>query len=447
MARARGDGDPRGFGLATAILMLLAVVIAASALFVAGQAWSKSNDAESSVAAASGTAVTLSEFSITPPMVTADVGGSLLVKNAGTVEHNLAIKDTDLATPMLKPGETATLDLASLEAGVYDIQCDVAGHAGAGMTGMLHLGTAGATDGSAAAAGGVDSAANDAVDARMAAPTKAFPARTKGLGAQLLAPTVLPDGTKRFDLTAKVTDWEVSPGKIVKAWTYNDVVPGPTIKVQPGDHVQVVLKNELPESTTIHYHGLVVPNAMDGVPDITQPPIKPGETFTYDFVAQGPAVGIYHSHDHAEHQVPDGLFAPFIVGDEPVPPGVTVSQEIPMVLNDAGVIGLTLNGKSFPATAPVVANRGDWVEIHYLNEGLQAHPMHLHGMPQLVIAKDGNPLPQPYSADTILVGPGERYTVLVHATEVGTWAFHCHILTHAEGDNGMFGMVTAFIVK
>jgi FtsP/CotA-like multicopper oxidase with cupredoxin domain len=239
----------------------------------------------------------------------------------------------------------------------------------------------------------------------------------------------------------------VSPGKKVQAWTYNGVVPGPTIKVQPGDHVQVVLKNELPQSTTIHYHGIIVPNAMDGVPDITQPPIKPGETFTYDFVARGPAVGIYHSHHHAEHQVPDGLFAPFIVGDEPVPAGVAVSQELPMVLNDAGVIGLTLNGKSFPATAPIVANLGDWVEIHYLNEGLQAHPMHLHGMPQLVIAKDGEPLPQPYSGDTILVGPGERYTVLVRATEPGTWAFHCHILTHAESDQGMFGMVTAFIVK
>jgi FtsP/CotA-like multicopper oxidase with cupredoxin domain len=281
----------------------------------------------------------------------------------------------------------------------------------------------------------------------MAERIKAFPAKTEGTGAQLLPPTVLADGTKRFDLTARVTDWQIEPGKTVRAWSYNGIVPGPTIKVAPGDHVQVVLTNELPQSTSIHYHGIVVPNAMDGVPDITQPPIKPGETFTYDFVAQGPAVGIYHSHHHAEHQVPDGLFAPFIVGDLPVPAGVTVSQEIPIVLNDAGVIGLTLNGKSFPATAPIAARFGEWVEIHYLNEGLQAHPMHLHGMPQLVIAKDGIPLAQPYSADTILVGPGERYSVLVNATEPGTWAFHCHILSHAEGDQGMFGMVTAFIVS
>jgi FtsP/CotA-like multicopper oxidase with cupredoxin domain len=446
VARARTDGDPRGFGLSTAILMLVAVVLAMSALVVAGQAWSRSNDAESSVAAASGTPVTLTEFAITPQMVQADVGGVLSVKNTGTVEHDLSIKGTDLKTPMLAPGETASLDLGDLEAGAYDLQCDVAGHAGAGMTGMLHLGNAAAASDESASAG-VNTAANDASDELMSERTKAFPAKTEGTGAQLLAPTVLVDGTKRFDLTAKVTDWEVEPGEIVQASTYNGVVPGPTIKVAPGEHVQVVLKNELSESTSIHYHGIIVPNAMDGVPDITQPPIKPGETFTYDFVAQGPAVGIYHSHHHAEHQVPDGLFAPFIVGDLPLPAGVAVSQEIPMVLNDAGVIGLTLNGKSFPATAPIAARLGEWVEIHYLNEGLQAHPMHLHGMPQLVIAKDGIPLAQPYSADTILVGPGERYSVLVHATELGTWAFHCHILNHAESDQGMFGMVTAFVVS
>lgn len=445
MARARNDGDPRGFGLATAILMLMAVIVAVSALFVAGQAWSRSNDAESTVAAASGTAVTLTEFAISPQMVQADVGGVLSVKNAGSVDHNLSIKGTDLATPMIKPGETASIDLGDLKAGAYDLQCDVAGHAGAGMTGMLHLGTEAAHGEDVQA--GVNTATNDADDERMAARTKEFPAETEGTGAQLIEPTVLADGTKRFDLTAKVTDWEVEPGKTVQAWTYNGVVPGPTIKVGVGDHVQIVLENELPQSTSIHYHGILVPNAMDGVPDITQPPIKPGETFTYDFVTREPAVGIYHSHHHAEHQVPDGLFAAFLVGDQPVPAGVTVSQEIPMVLNDAGVVGLTLNGKSFPATAPIVANRDEWVEIHYLNEGLQAHPMHLHGMPQLVISKDGIPLAQPYSADTVLVGPGERYSVLVHATEPGTWAYHCHILNHAESEQGMFGMVTAFVVQ
>ena len=120
-----------------------------------------------------------------------------------------------------------------------------------------------------------------------------------------------------------------------------------------------------------------------------------------------------------------------------------------MVLNDAGAIGLSLNGKSFPATAPVMAAPGETVEIHYFNEGLQIHPMHLHGIPQLVVAKDGFPLPQPYTVDTLNVAPGERYTVIVQPTEEhkGVWAYHCHILNHAERDTGMFGMVTTFIVQ
>jgi FtsP/CotA-like multicopper oxidase with cupredoxin domain len=310
---------------------------------------------------------------------------------------------------------------------------------------MLMVGGGSATEASSTA--GVNTAANNAIDNKMAAVTKAFPAKTAGVGAQVMAPVILPDGTKEFDLTAKITDWEVSPGKIVKAWTYNGTVPGPTIKVNDGDKVRVVLKNELPESTVVHFHGLEVPNAMDGVPDITQPPVKPGESFTYEFVAHGPAVGMYHSHDHAEHQVSDGMAGAFLVGDEPVPPGVAVSQQVPMVLNDAGIIGLTLNGKSFPATAPIVAKQGDWVEVNYFNEGLQIHPMHLHGLPQLVIAEDGFAVPNPYQVDTLTVAPGQRFTVLIHATDKGVWAYHCHILNHAESDAGMFGMVTAFIVQ
>jgi len=136
-----------------------------------------------------------------------------------------------------------------------------------------------------------------------------------------------------------------------------------------------------------------------------------------------------------------------IIGEEPTPAGITPVSENVMMLNDAGTIGLTLNGKSFPATAPLTAKLGDWIEVHYMNEGMTVHPMHLHGLAQLVIAKDGYPVPQPYDADTILVGPGERYTVLVHADQPGTWVWHCHILTHAEREDGMFGMVTAMVVK
>ena len=156
---------------------------------------------------------------------------------------------------------------------------------------------------------------------------------------------------------------------------------------------------------------------------------------------------MYHSHFDAAKQVGNGMAGAFLVGEEPLPAGTVVAQETTMMLNDTGTIGFSLNGKSFPATAPIVAKLGDWVEVHYMNEGVMAHPMHLHGPAQMVIAKDGFPVPQPYRADTIMVGPGERYTVLVHADSVGTWAWHCHILPHAEREDGMFGMVTALVVK
>jgi len=289
---------------------------------------------------------------------------------------------------------------------------------------------------------------NEQMDAAMEKSIKAFPAKTQGVGGQDLAPKVLADGTKQFELTASVVKWEVESGRFVDAWTYNGTVPGPTLRAEPGDKVQVVLHNQLPESTAIHFHGLTTPNAADGVTFITQPPIKPGETYTYSFVAQStPAVGMYHSHHNAVTQVPNGLAGTFLIGHLPVPAGVTVAQEQIMMLNDSGAIGFSLNGKSFPATAPVVAKKGDWVQVHYLNEGTMAHPMHLHGMAQLVIAKDGFPLANPQDEDTVTVAPGERYTVLVHATEPGTWVWHCHILPHAENENGMYGMVTALVVK
>src|SRR5690606_5415225 len=130
----------------------------------------------------------------------------------------------------------------------------------------------------------------------------------------------------------------------------------------------------------------------------------------------------------------------------PIPDDLEIAQEITMVLNDAGVIGLSLNGKSFPATEPYTGKVGDWVVVHYFNEGVLVHPMHQHQFPQLVFLKDGFPLDNPYWTDVVNVAPGERYSVLFHLSDPGVWVWHCHILTHAERADGMFGMVTAFIV-
>ena len=422
-------------------------------------------------------AVSLTEFAISPSTISAGTGAvTLTVTNNGSQVHNLEVKGLDKKTPDIQPGGTATLDLGKVEAGTYPVLCLIAGHEASGMTGSLVV-----TDGGGVAVGetasagdmaGMDhSAMTDADYAAMDATMAEGMAKnldtfvkgnaTKGVGNQKLAPEVLADGTKRFTLESSIVDWETEPGKTVKAWAYNGMVPGPWIRVEPNDKVEVVLTNSLPVSTDIHFHGITTPFDMDGVAPLTQPEIKPGETFTYAFTVPGHAeMGMYHAHDHGNIAVVNGLFAVFQVGDLPLPRGSNINdlpvptdmvldQELVMVTNDAGVIGLTLNGKSYPATAPIVADPGDWILMHYYNEGLQAHPMHLHHVPQLVVAKDGFPLAQPYYADTINVAPGERYSVLVHPTDadIGVWAWHCHILNHAENDTGLFGMVTAFIVN
>ena len=397
--------------------------------------------------------VNLSEFSITPNMLNVPPGDVVIqVHNSGTAVHNFAIPERNVTTRDLQPGESQTLTLKNVAEGTLTVQCNIPGHAASGMTGMIHVAAgAGATTDTAATQ---TTMSWQQMDKEMADRALRFVNEKKStFGGTNLEPIVLADGTKEFDLTAKIVDWEVEPGKIVKAWTYNGMVPGPQIKVNVGDKVKVVLKNELPESTVIHFHGIRVPNAMDGVDPYTQDPVQPGQTFTYEFTALEPSVGMYHSHHNAQTQVPNGLAGFFIIGDMPIPAslaskGITkVDQTVNMVLNDAGTIGLSLNGKSFPATEPYSAKVGDTMEVNYFNEGLMSHPMHMHQPIGYIIARDGVPLAEPLASDTILVAPGERYTVLYHFTDPGVWAWHCHILNHAEGPHGMFGMVTAVIVK
>lgn len=441
-------------------LSIAAIVMALGAIVAVGA------DDDSGGGGAAATAnVSLSEFAISPGPISIAAGGQLTVTNAGAMVHNLVVEATDpaIATTDLASGASQTLDLADLDDGSYKVFCAIAGHRDAGMLADLVVGGEPGTSVTTSHAQHEDDllARNDALDTLQKSPVDAYVAQlseganTEGVGNQPLEPEVLADGTKHFELTASVIDWEVEPGRTVRAWAYNEQVPGPMIQLDVGDKVEVVLHNELPQSTAIHFHGVQVPLAQDGVPFVTQDPVKPGDDFTYEFTVTEPAVAMYHSHHHAEHQVPDGLLGAFLVGDMALPADIPApTQEIPMILNDAGAIGLSLNAKSFPATAPIMAKSGETVEIHYMNEGLQIHPMHLHGIPQLVVAKDGFPLPQPYFVDTLNVAPGERYTVIVQPTDrfkgadggPGVWAFHCHILNHAEREDGMFGMVTTFIV-
>lgn len=258
------------------------------------------------------------------------------------------------------------------------------------------------------------------MDALMMGVAQQFPAVTESHGGDVMEPTILADGTKEFVLVAKIVKWEVEPGVIVDAWTYNGVVPAPEIHVLTGDKVRLVLKNELPDSTSLHLHGIKVPNVMDSVDPYTESPTKPGGEHIYEFVAQGPAVDIYHSHHNAQEQITNGMFGAFTIDEMPIPQklidkGYThVDKKVNMVVNDAGVIGLSLNGKSFPATEPYTLRVGQIMQVNYMNEGLLSHPMHLHQTSGWIIAKDGVPLDEPTPTDTVNIAPAS-------ATRCCTW--------------------------
>ena len=215
----------------------------------------RGSDSEAAVATApSMTArVTLTEFAITPATITVASGGALHVTNSGSVAHNLTVLDQKVATNDLAPGTSADLDVSSLAPGTYPVVCLLPGHADAGMKATLDIVTAAAAGmadmpgmGAPAAAAGATSTTLDyaTMTKDMLSTMAAFPAATKGVGNQILAPTeVRADGTKVFDLTMEQASWKVSPGKIVKASTFNGTVPGPRIDLQVGDHVQLRVKN------------------------------------------------------------------------------------------------------------------------------------------------------------------------------------------------------------
>lgn len=386
-------------------------------------------------------AVELGDLFIDPENAELESGTATFeVANTGGAEHNFAIEGV-ARTEMLAPGGEATLTVPDLKPGTYTFLCEVPGHADGGMKGTLRVTGEGAVAAEDEPAGHAGMSAREMAlhDAEV---TGSFPAPTDGVGGLDLKPEIV-DGVKVFELTAAEIEWEVSPGEVKPAYAYNGMVPGPTIRADLGDRVRVVLHNELEEPTTIHFHGMTVPSNMDGVPVMSQDAVLPGESFTYEFTVRNSGSNMYHSHFNAQEQVPMGLLGALIVPDPREP---DVDHDVTMILND-GPLGFTMNGKGFPATAPIEVRQGETFRIRYMNEGLQIHPMHLHGLPQRVVAKDGHLLPRSHLEDTVLVAPGERVDVVVEATEPGTWAFHCHVLNHAEGPDGMFGMVTAVVVE
>jgi len=260
-----------------------------------------------------------------------------------------------------------------------------------------------------------------------------------------LRPT-LQAGVKVFNLTVDETtimvDELASP---IDALGFNGQLPGPTIRVNEGDRVRVNFTNNLHETTGIHFHGNEPDDFFqDGVPFVTELPIVPGETRAYEFTADTTGSLMYHSHHNATDQVGRGLLGAFIV--EPRVNPVQYDREYIWVSNDV-LGGFTINGRGFPATVPVLSAVGERVLIRYMNEGLMMHPFHSHGFFQEVVARDGQDLGSArFRCDTLGVNPGERWDTVITADRPGIWAFHCHILSHVEGMNGMFGMVTALVV-
>ncbi|MEO7296711.1 MAG: multicopper oxidase domain-containing protein [Candidatus Limnocylindria bacterium] len=386
--------------------------------------------------------ITAFDLGFEPAMLHVDGPGTYSVNfvNDGGTLHDVTFAD---GTTISAEGHATATGELTVPAEGMTFLCSVPGHADGGMTGEVMVAVAGSSEQPAAS----HDEARTAEEMRDsdAAITAQFPAKTEGRGNQVLEPEIQDDGTLQWELTASVIEWETEPGMVVEAFAYNGMVPGPQLRAEVGDKIRIILHNELPEPTTIHSHGLFVPTGMDGVPVISQPAVMPGDSFTYEYTLRNAGSHMYHSHFMAATQVPMGLLGAFVVTD-PTADEPSADIDYTMILND-GPLGFTINGKGFPATEPIVAQQGQQIRIRYMNEGLQIHPMHLHGMPQMVIAKDGWTLPAPHFEDTVLVAPGERIDVIVDATEVGTWAYHCHILTHAEGPDGMFGMVTALIVE
>jgi FtsP/CotA-like multicopper oxidase with cupredoxin domain len=264
-----------------------------------------------------------------------------------------------------------------------------------------------------------------------------------GDGTKLAAWRVIKN-VKVFDLRlAQIDDYEVAPGVKRKAMGINGLVPGPTIRVNQGERVRIIVHNDLTEPSSIHWHGMDLPNDMDGVPGITQQEIAPGATYTYEWTAISAGTHWYHSHMGGE-QEGSGIYGALEV--VPISDDIAADRDYTLLFAD-GPLGFLVNGKAFPASVRMPARIGERVHIRLIGPGPDLiHSIHLHGGFFQVVAQDGHRLPVPYEADTVVLGVGQTYDLIWVPTRVGHWMIHCHIFAHSEGKRGMSGMVTFFDV-
>ncbi len=265
-------------------------------------------------------------------------------------------------------------------------------------------------------------------------------------------------------LVASEFPWELLPGVTVTVWGYNSQVPGPEIRVREGDLLRIALRNELPAPTTVHWHGLHVPPAMDGPAGLNQAAVNPGEEFRYEFIATPAGTRWYHSHADPQLQIPMGLYGPLIV--EPLVPArpYAYDREHTLVLGEwdmeltpgvaagtatrgprdsilrGGELGadmFLINGHAHGAIPPLTIAAGERILLRLINAGHLAHPIHIHGHSFRIVATDGNPIPagMEWTRDTVLIGPSERYDLELEGLNPGVWMVHCHIEHHMA--NGM----------
>jgi uncharacterized cupredoxin-like copper-binding protein len=366
------------------------------------------------------------------------------LENQGALEHDFNVEGVKgKAYAAGKKSGEGTLTFS--KPGTYTFFCSFPGHRESGMVGTIVVGNG--ADGKASTTAKIEAPATSA------APHVSHDAvvSTQKAGNQLLEPKLV-DGVKLFELTARAVQWEVLPGVFEEAWTYNDQLPGPIIRVTEGDKVRVTLKNQLPEETVLHFHGPRLPNAQDGVPDVTQKTIKVGETYTYEFTAEPAGTFVYHSHHNTAVQEPMGLYGVLII--DPKPGSAQAQRDAGYARDVVQVVSefqgyYMVNGKAFPATEPIQAKVGEKVRLRLVNLGQTAHPMHLHGYHFKVVGTDGYPvLGEPLEKDTINIAPGERYDLEFVADNPGTWVFHCHILGHVT-NKGVEpgGMITVIQVS
>ena len=373
--------------------------------------------------------VVAADITFDPKQLKVDAPGQVKIhlENRGNLEHDFNVEGVKgKAYAAGKKSGEATFTFS--KPGTYTYFCSFPGHRESGMTGTIVVG-----DSKAATNAKLDSPKSAAAVPTADHPSHAVVVSTQKTGNQLLEPKIQ-NGVKQFDLTARAVQWEVLPGVFEEAWTYNDQLPGPIIRVTEGDRVRVTLNNQLPEETVIHFHGPRLPNAQDGVPDVTQKTIKVGETYTYEFAAEPAGTYVYHSHHNTAVQEPMGLYGVLII--DPRPGSAEALRDAGYARDVVQVVSefqgyFLVNGKSFPATEVIQAKVGEKVRIRLVNLGQTAHPMHLHGYHFNVVGTDGYPVRgEPLQKDTINVAPGERYDLEFVADNPGTWVFHCHILGH-----------------